>query len=98
MSKIKDNVLIEIKRPEGYEDVAPDIVIEDFLENPKEFEIASPIKDIPEIRIITEAIQIILRDKDIDRFEAGLLRFHQKSIRDILEKIERPDTEDVNVS
>lgn len=47
--------------------------------------------EAPEVRIITEAIQIILRDRDINKFDAGLLRFHQKSIAEIMDKLKKDD-------
>lgn len=33
-----DEVLVAIKRPEGYEDVDPELVVEDFIKQPLAFE------------------------------------------------------------
>lgn len=42
---MKPDILVRIPRPEGYEDVADELVFFDFLENPKAFE-PELVKDI----------------------------------------------------
>jgi hypothetical protein len=37
---VATDILIRVKRPEGYEDVHPDLVMADFLANPGGFEVS----------------------------------------------------------